>query len=85
MYIAHIGDLAYDIYAVGKTETELIGNTIVALEKYLAGYHTNINEFIEKECNETLENYGNSVWNFLKEYLGVHTYNITKGYALGWE
>ena len=85
MYIAHIGNLAYDIYAIGKTETELIGNTIVAFEHYLKGYHTNIDEFIQQECNESLANYDNSVWNFLREYLGVHTHNITKGYALGWE
>ena len=85
MYIAHIMDLKYDVYAIGKTKAELIENTIMAFEKYLEGYHTTIGEFVEQECNESLENYNNSVWIFLREYLGVHTYDITKGYALGWE
>jgi predicted RNase H-like HicB family nuclease len=85
MYIAHITALKYDIYSVGKTKAELIENTLIAFEKYLEGFHTTIGEFVEQECNESLENYNNSVWVFLREYLGVHTYDITKGYALGWE
>ena len=85
MYIAHIVDLKYDIYAIGKTESELKKNTVTAFEEYLKGFRTNVEEFVEQECNESLANYDNSVWNFLREYLGVHTFNITKGYALGWE
>ena len=85
MYVAHISDLKYDIYAIGKTESELKKNTVKAFEEYLKGFRTNVEEFVEQECNESLANYDNSVWNFLREYLGVHTFNITKGYALGWE
>ena len=85
MYIAHIGDLKYDVYAIGKTETELKANVVKAFEQYLAGYRTTVKEFVENECNENLANYDNSVWNFIREYVGVRTYNITKGYALGWE
>lgn len=85
MYIAHIRGLSYDIYAIGKTESELKANTVKAFEKYLEGYHTTVENFVENECNESLANYGNSVWNFLREYLGVHTHNVSKGYALGWE
>ena len=85
MYVAHISDLKYDIYAIGKTESELKKNTVKAFEEYLKGFRTSVEEFVEQECNENLANYNNSVWNFLREYLGVHTFNITKGYALGWE
>ena len=85
MYIAHIVGLKYDIYAIGKTESELKRNTVKAFEEYLKGFHSTVDEFVEQECNESLANYGNSVWNFMREYLGVHTHNITKGYALGWE
>jgi hypothetical protein len=85
MYIAHISDLAYDIYAIGETELELKNNMIKAFEAYLISYHTNVEEFVENDCKENLANYDNSVWNFLREYLGMQTYNIIKGYALGWE
>lgn len=85
MYIAHIMDLKYDVYAIGKTESELKKNTVKAFEEYLKGFHSSVEEFVEQECNESLANYGNSVWNFLRDYLGVHTHNVTKGYALGWE
>lgn len=85
MYISHIMDLKYDIYAIGKTESELKKNTVKAFEEYLKGFHFTVDEFVGQECNESLANYDNSVWNFLREYLGVHTHNITKGYALGWE
>ena len=85
MHIAHIMGLKYDVYAIGKTESELKRNTVKAFEEYLKGFHSTVDEFVEQECNETLANYGNSVWVFLREYLGVHTFDITKGYALGWE
>lgn len=85
MYIAHIGGLKYDIYAIGKTESELKINTIEAFKKYLEGFDTTVEEFVEDECNESLANYGNSVWTFLREYIGTNTYDISKGYALGWE
>ena len=85
MYIAHISGLSYDIYAIGETKEELKANMIEAFKKYAAGHHTTVEEFIEIVCNESLENYDNNLWDFLREYLGVHVYNITKGYALGWE
>lgn len=85
MYIANIRNLKYDVYAIGRTESELKENTIKALEQYLMAYRTTIEDFIENECDESLANYDNSVWNFLREYLGVSVHNIDKGYALGWE
>lgn len=85
MYIASLLDLKYEIYAVGQTESELKKNIVKAFETYLDNYHTNVTDFVEQECNDNLANYDNSVWNFLREYLGVRTYDVTKGYALGWE
>ena len=68
-----------------KAKSELKANVVKAFKQYLAGYHTTVKEFVENECNESLANYDHSVWNFIREYVGVRTYNITKGYALGWE
>ena len=85
MYIAHIMDLKYDVYAIGTTESELKSNTVKAFKQYLKSFHTTVEDFVENECGDNLANYDNSIWNFLREYLGVHTHNITKGYALGWE
>jgi hypothetical protein len=45
--------------------------------------HT-VEEWVEG-CRENLSDYNNDVWTFLHEYYGVHLYDITKGYALGWE
>ena len=85
MYIAHIMDLKYDVYAIGATESELKANTVKAFKQYLKSFHMTVTDFVENECGDNLANYDNSIWNFLREYLGVHTHNITKGYALGWE
>ena len=85
MYIANIRNLKYDVYAIGRTESELKENTIKAFEQYLMVYRTTVEDFIENECDESLANYDNSVWNFLREYLGMSVHNIAKGYALGWE
>ena len=84
MYLGIVRDLSYELYAVGKTEKECKANIGKAFAKYLEGYHLTLDEFLE-DRDINLEDYGNDVLIMLEEYFGLHTFDITKGYALGWE
>ena len=84
MYIASLLDLNYEIYAVGKTEEECKANLIKGFKHYLKSYHTSFDELLA-DITENFEDYNNDIWTFLNEYYGAHMFNVTKGYALGWE
>lgn len=85
MYLGIVRDLSYELYAVGKTEKECKANICKAFEDYLKGYnYADLDEFCE-EHDINLEEYNNDVLIMLEEYYGLNTFNITKGYALGWE
>ena len=84
MYVASLLDLSYDIYAIGKTKEECKSNAVKAFEKYLETYKYTLEEFCE-DRNIDLEEYNNSVATMLEEYYGLNMFDVTKGYALGWE
>ena len=85
MYIGIVRDLSYELYAVGKTERECKANLGKAFADYLKGYdYADLDEFLE-DHNIDLEEYGNDVLIMLEEYYGLNIFNVTKGYALGWE
>ena len=78
-------DLKYEIYAVGETEEKCKENLLKGFQQYLKGYNnTTFEELVENE-REDLADYDNDMWTFLTDYYGVRTYDVTKGYALGWE
>ena len=83
MYVA-IMDLKYEVIAVGKTEEECQANMVKAFKNYMKGYKTTLKEWLE-ELNVDYSDYGKDLWTFLQEYYGVHMFDVTKGYALGWE
>ena len=84
MYIAHIRDLGYEVYAVGKTEAECKDNIIKAFLNYLIHYRVTLDEWLEG-INVSMSDYNYDMWRFLNEYYGASMFNITKGYAFGWE
>ena len=84
MYIASLDSLKYEIYAVGQTERECKSNLIDGFKQYLKSYRTTFKELLA-EINENYAEYDNDMWTFLNEYYGARMFNITKGYALGWE
>ena len=83
MYIANL-TLEYEIYAVGQTEKECRANIIAGFKQYLKSYRMTLMEWLD-EINEDYADYHNDLWTFLREYYGVHMFNVDKGYALGWE
>ena len=84
MYIASLDALSYEIHSIGKTKEECQQNMVKGFLRYIESYGNTVEEWVEG-CRENLDNYNNDVWTFLHEYYGVHLYDITKGYALGWE
>jgi hypothetical protein len=84
MYIASLDGLSYEIHSVGKTQEECKQNMVKGFLKYVESFGHTVEEWVEG-CRESLSDYNNDVWTFLHEYYGVHLYDITKGYALGWE
>lgn len=85
MYLGIIRDLSYELYAVGKTKEECKENLCKAFRDYLKGYgYADLDEFLEEHSID-LEEYGNDVLTMLEEYYGLNTFDIAKGYALGWE
>lgn len=85
MYIGIVHDLSYELYAVGKTKEECKENLLKAFNDYLKGYrYENLEEFLEYH-NINLEEYGNDVMTMLEEYYGLNLFDVSKGYALGWE
>ena len=84
MYIASLDALSYEIHSIGKTKKECQQNMVKGFLSYVEFSGCTLEEWIE-DCNESLNNYNNDVWTFLHEYYGVHMFDITKGYALGWE
>lgn len=85
MYIGIVRDLSYELYAVGKTKEECKSNLVKAFEDYLKGYnYADLDEFLENH-GINLEEYGNDVFIMLQEYWGMHIFDVSKGYALGWE
>ena len=84
MYIASLDELSYDIYSVGATKDECRYNMVTGFVNYVTNYGCTVDQWVEK-CDEDFNNYDNDVWTFLNEYYGVHMFNITKGYAIGWE
>ena len=85
MYIGIVRDLSYELYAVGKTEDECKANLAKAFADYLKGYdYANLDEFLE-DHHIDLDEYENDVLIMLEEYYGLHTFDVSKGYALGWE
>lgn len=84
MYIASLLDLKYEIYAVGQTKEECKANLITGFKKYMQGYKVTFKEWLA-EINVEYADYNEDMWTFLEEYYGVRMFDITKGYALGWE
>ena len=84
MYIASLNSLKYEIYAIGKTEEECKANLVKGFNQYMKSYHITFQEWLA-EINVDYADYQENMWAFLNEYYGVHMFNITKGYALGWE
>ena len=84
MYIASMDSLKYEIYAVGQTEEECKANLLKGFKHYMKSYHITFKEWLA-EINENYADYNRDMWTFLSEYYGVRMFNITKGYALGWE
>lgn len=85
MYIGIVRDLSYELYAVGKTKKECKANIGKAFERYMKAYgYANLDEFLE-DHDIDLEEYGNNVLTMLEEYYGLNMFDVTKGYALGWE
>lgn len=84
MYVASLNGLSYEIYSIGKTKEECEQNMVQGFLKYVKTYGHTVEEWIE-DCSTNLNDYNNDVWTFLHEYYGVHIFDITKGYALGWE
>ena len=84
MYIASLDSLSYEIHAIGKTEEECKRNMVIGFNRYVKSFHNTVDRWIE-ETGVDFKDYNNDVWTFLHEYYGVHLYDITKGYALGWE
>lgn len=84
MYIASLDSLGYEIHAIGKTEEECKRNMVIGFNRYVKSFHNTVDRWIE-ESGENFNDYNNDVWTFLHEYYGVHLYDITKGYVLGWE
>lgn len=77
-------DLKYEVYAVGTTKEECKANLLRGFEQYLKSYHITFEEWVENS-GEDLVDYNNDMWTFLDGYYGIRTYDVTKGYALGWE
>lgn len=85
MYIGIVRDLSYELYAVGKTKEECKANLCKAFNDYLKGYnYANLDEFLENHGID-LKEYDNDVLTMLEEYWGLATFDVSKGYALGWE
>ena len=84
MYVASLLGLSYDIYAIGKTKEECKANAVKAFEKYLKAYEYTLEAFCEDRRID-LKEYDNGVATLLEEYYGLNMFDVTKGYALGWE
>jgi hypothetical protein len=84
MYIASLDELSYSIHSIGQTKKECQQNLVKGFLHYVESYHTTVEQWVE-EVGEDFNDYNNDVWTFLYEYYGVHMFDITKGYALGWE
>ena len=84
MYIASLDELGYEIHSVGKTKEECQKNMVAGFLRYVEFSGCTLEEWIES-CDTHLSDYNNDIWTFLHEYYGVHMFDITKGYALGWE
>ena len=84
MYVANLDGLSYAIYSVGKTKDECRQNMVRAFSEYVKFFQSNVEQWIE-DIGENLNDYNNDIWTFLHDYYGVHMFDITKGYALGWE
>ena len=84
MYIATLTDLKYPIHAIGNTQEECKKNMLKGFKAYMKSFKITFAEWIE-EVGVDYTDYGNDMWRFLSEYYGVHMFNVTKGYALGWE
>ena len=50
----------------------------------MKGYHTTFKEWLA-DCEVDYSDYNRDMWTFLNEYHGVHMFDITKGYSIGWE
>jgi histidinol phosphatase-like PHP family hydrolase len=57
---------------------------VKGFENYVKSYHSSVEEWISG-IGEDLSDYENDVFTFLQQYYTVHMFDITKGYALGWE
>ena len=84
MYIGIVRDLSYELYAIGKTQKECKTNIIEAFKSYLKGYNLTLDEFLEDHRID-LQEYDNNVLTMLEEYYGLNIFDVSKGYALGWE
>ena len=84
MYIAALIDLKYPIYAIGCTHEECADNIVKGFQQYMKSYRITFKEWLE-EIGVDYADYNKDMWTFLSEYYGVHMFDITKGYALGWE
>lgn len=84
MYIASLDGLSYEVYAIGKTEDECKANLIKGFKQYMKSYNTTLKEWLVNH-DVDYSDYDRDMWTFLHEYHGVHMFNITKGYAFGWE
>ena len=84
MYIASLDALSYEIHSIGKTKEECQQNMVNGFLEYVEFSGCTLEEWIEQSSVD-FNDYDNDVWTFLRDYYGVHMFDITKGYALGWE
>lgn len=84
MYIASLDALSYEIHSIGKSKEECRQNMVKGFLRYVEWCGYTVEQWIE-DNGESLSEYNNDIWTFLHEYYGVHMFDITKGYALGWE
>lgn len=84
LFICLCDALQYDIYAVGSTKEEAQQRLTDAFISYVEKLGHTFNSWIEFQ-EEDFEDYGNDPFRFITEYHGTRTYDISKGYAFGWE
>ena len=84
MYVASLDGLSYEIRSIGKTKEDCKRNMVIGFVRYVEHFHNTVEEWIEY-TGVDFNDYDNDIWTFLHEYYGVHMFDITKGYALGWE
>ena len=84
MYVATLTALKYSLNAIGNTQEECRQNLIRGFKQYMKSYRVTFGKWLE-DIGVDYADYNNDMWTFLHDYYGVNMFDITKGYALGWE